>query len=229
VNRVRPEVEAAAFHAEDAAARAASAVSGPLPVPACPPPASPFPPPCRFLPWLQRYYGPVRFPAAMRPASVFPRWLPPPVTIPADAAGPPRFRRDPLARDVASPVERWRLAIAAPHMLPSAQTTASASTMSSFRGSIPHPVQSLCTLRTPRCRDARNTRYRAARYALPGRDLHPLDRASFAWRTVRRPLIRSADRRAAAHRPARCSALPLGSTPKALRRANVRDRPRRAP
>ena len=30
----------------------------------------------------------------------------------------------------------------------------------------------------------RNTHYRAARYALPGRDLHPLDRASFAWRTV---------------------------------------------
>ena len=40
-------------------------------------------------------------------------------------------------------------------------------------------MQSLCTLRTPRCRDARNTHYRAARYALPGRDLHPLDRASF--------------------------------------------------
>src|SRR4051794_23844492 len=34
--------------------------------------------------------------------SVLPRWLPPPVTIPADAAGPPRFRRDPFARDVAS-------------------------------------------------------------------------------------------------------------------------------
>jgi hypothetical protein len=50
-------------------------------------------------------------------------------------------------------------------------------------------MQSLCTLRTPRCRDARNTRYRAARYALPGRDLHPLDRASFAWRTVSGPLI----------------------------------------
>jgi len=28
-----------------------------------------------------------------------------------------------------------------------------------------------------------NTRYRAARYALPGRDFHPLDRASFSWRT----------------------------------------------
>src|ERR1700719_1864883 len=78
-----------------------------------------------------------------------------------------------------TPAERWRLAIAAPHMLPSAHTTASASTTSSFRGSIPYPMQSLCTLRTPRCRDARNTRYRAARYALPGRDLHPLDHANF--------------------------------------------------
>ncbi len=29
-----------------------------------------------------------------------------------------------------------------------------------------------------------NTRYRAARYTLPGRDFHPLDRASFAWRTL---------------------------------------------
>ena len=28
-----------------------------------------------------------------------------------------------------------------------------------------------------------NTYYRAARYALPGRDFHPLDRASFSWRT----------------------------------------------
>src|SRR5260221_12686109 len=36
-----------------------------------------------------------------------------------------------------------------------------------------------------------NTRYRAARYALPGRDSHPLDRASFAWRTrcYRTPLL----------------------------------------
>jgi hypothetical protein len=89
-----------------------------------------------------------------------------------------------------TPAERWRLAIAAPHLLPSAHTPASASTTSSFRGSTPHPMQSLCTLRTPRCRDARNTRYRAARYALPGRDSHPLDRASFAWRTVGRPLVR---------------------------------------
>ena len=60
-----------------------------------------------------------------------------------------------------------------------AHTAASASTTSSFRGSIRYPMPSLCRLRTLRCRDARNTRYRAARYALPGRDLHPLDYASF--------------------------------------------------
>src|ERR1700722_1212146 len=86
-----------------------------------------------------------------------------------------------------TPAERWHLAIAAPHMLPSAHTTASASTTSSFRGSIPHPMQSLCTLRTSRCRDARNTRYRAARYALPGRDLHPLDHASLLAHRVVTP------------------------------------------
>ena len=48
------------------------------------------------------HYGPVRLPAAVQSAPVIPRWLPPPVTIPADAAGSPRFRHDPFARDVAS-------------------------------------------------------------------------------------------------------------------------------
>src|SRR5271167_3779528 len=38
----------------------------------------------------------------MQSAPVIPCWLPPPATIPADAAGPPRFRHDPFARDVAS-------------------------------------------------------------------------------------------------------------------------------
>src|SRR5690349_5372593 len=44
---------------------------------------------------------------------------------------------------------------------------------------------------TSRCRDTRNTRYRAARYARPGRDVHPVDRASFAWRTVSGPRVRT--------------------------------------
>src|SRR5262245_1644119 len=47
-----------------------------------------------------------------------------------------------------------------------------------FRGSIPHPMQSLCTLRN-RCRQRpRNTRYQAGRYPLLGPDLHRLDRTS---------------------------------------------------
>jgi hypothetical protein len=38
----------------------------------------------------------------MQSAPVIPCWLPPPATIPADAAGPPRFRHVPFARDMAS-------------------------------------------------------------------------------------------------------------------------------
>jgi hypothetical protein len=96
------------------------------------------------------------------------------------SSGYPRFRHDPFARDMAldpggamAPCDSGTT-----HVAFGAQT-ASASTTSSFRGSIPYPMQSLCTLRTPRCHDARNTRYRAARYTLPGRDFHPLDHASF--------------------------------------------------
>src|ERR1700759_15328 len=37
----------------------------------------------------------------MQPSPVIPRWLPPPLTIPADVAGPPRFRHDPFAREMA--------------------------------------------------------------------------------------------------------------------------------
>src|SRR6195256_4344033 len=40
-----------------------------------------------------------------------------------------------------------------------------------FRGSIAHPTQSLCTLRTRRRRRPRNTRYRAPATAYPDRSL----------------------------------------------------------
>src|SRR6266699_1026555 len=40
-----------------------------------------------------------------------------------------------------------------------------------FRGSIAHPIQSLCTLRTRRRRRPRNTRYRAPATAYPDRSL----------------------------------------------------------
>src|SRR5262249_38829960 len=47
-----------------------------------------------------------------------------------------------------------------------------------FRGSIPHPMQLLCTLRN-HCRQwPRNTRYQAGRYPLLGPDFHRLDRTS---------------------------------------------------
>src|SRR5919197_6651716 len=47
-----------------------------------------------------------------------------------------------------------------------------------FRGSIPHPMQLLCTLRN-HCRQwHRNTRYQAGRYPLLGPDFHRLDRTS---------------------------------------------------
>src|SRR6202453_3365405 len=38
----------------------------------------------------------------MQSAPVIPSLLPPPATTPADAAGPPRFRHNPFARDMAS-------------------------------------------------------------------------------------------------------------------------------
>src|SRR5208283_4518300 len=44
---------------------------------------------------------------------------------------------------------------------------------------IPHPVQPLSTLRTPRCRDARKTRSRPAYSALNGPDLHWQAHSSF--------------------------------------------------
>ena len=71
------------------------------------------------------------------------------------------------------------------HMLRSTITTVSAPASSSFRGSITHPTQPLCTLRV--------RRYRClTQHSLPGdllgltwAGLAPADRASFAWRLRR--------------------------------------------
>src|SRR6476661_1074977 len=67
-------------------------------------------------------------------------------------------------------------------MLRSTMKTVSAPTSSSFRGSLPHPTQPLCTLRVRR-------RRRLTQHSLPGglldltrAGLAPADRASFAWR-----------------------------------------------
>jgi len=56
---------------------------------------------------------------------------------------------------------RQHLAFAVPHILPSAVVNASAPAMSVFRGSISHPIRSLCTLRRGRHLPRRNTRYQA--------------------------------------------------------------------
>ncbi len=65
-------------------------------------------------------------------------------------------------------------------MLPSALSTASASAMGNFRGSIAHPTRSLCTLRNRRHRRSRNTRYQAG--ATPY-----LGRTSTGWITSASP------------------------------------------
>src|SRR5215510_4861510 len=78
--------------------------------------------------------------------------------------------------------------IAALPMLRSTMTTVSAPAVRSFRGSLPHPTQPLCTLRVRRYR-------RLTQHSLPGgllgltwAGLAPADRASFGWRL---PFIRS--------------------------------------
>ena len=76
--------------------------------------------------------------------------------------GYPSFRRDPFARDVLlDPGGTAMPRITALHMLRSTIRTVSAPANSSFRGSITHPTQPLCTLRN-HCRQwPRNTRYQA--------------------------------------------------------------------
>ena len=85
-----------------------------------------------------------------------------------------RFRRVPFGRDVAfDPGGATTSRIAMPPMLPSTVPTVSASATLPIRGSIPHPIRSLCTLRTRRRRRLRNTRFPAARYYLTGAGLSP--------------------------------------------------------
>src|SRR6516164_4349994 len=82
----------------------------------------------------------------------------------------PRFRRVPFERDVAlDPGRATEPRIAAPHVLPSASSTAPASALLPFRGSSPHPTRLLCTLRRGRHLPRRNTRYRAGATPYPDR------------------------------------------------------------
>jgi hypothetical protein len=87
---------------------------------------------------------------------------------------PLRFRRAPFGRD--GTFDRGGATasrIVMPHMLPSTVPSVSPPQNSIFRGSIPHPIRSLCTLRTRRRRRLRNTRFAAARYRLTGAGLSP--------------------------------------------------------
>ena len=98
-----------------------------------------------------------------------------------DADGPHRFRNGPFGRDVvqapggASDLSHSETRCAAF----AGAGASSASTTCRFRESIPHPVQPLSTLRTPRCRDARKTRSRPACSALDGPDFHWQAHSSF--------------------------------------------------
>src|SRR4029077_2920182 len=95
----------------------------------------------------------------------------------------PSFRRDPFARDVAlDPGGTTMPRITALPILRSTMMTVSAPAVRSFRGSLPHPTQPLCTLRVRRYR-------RLTQHSLPGGSLDltwaglaPADRASFCWR-----------------------------------------------
>ena len=88
----------------------------------------------------------------------------------------PRFRRDPCARDVAlDPGATTMPRITALLMLRSTMKTVSAPASSSFRGSLPHPTQQLCTLRVRRHR-------RLTQHSLPGGPLRPSRR----WSTPRK-------------------------------------------
>src|SRR5208337_4733906 len=101
---------------------------------------------------------------------------------------PPRFRRDPFARDGVFDHGRASTPrIAAPHILPSATVTASASTDFGFSrlNSPPHAIAVYASRRSSP--SAPQHSLPSARYGLLGPDFHRLDRASFAWRTTASP------------------------------------------
>jgi len=109
-----------------------------------------------------------------------------------DADGSHRFRSGPFGRDVvqapggASGLSHDETRCAAF----AGAGASSASATCRFRESMPHPVQPLSTLRTPRRRDARKTRSRPACSALNGPDFHWQAHSSFPLaRRVAQPLL----------------------------------------
>ncbi len=144
--------------------------------PAAFPPPSPPPIHDRLCSRLPRYYAAVRLlrPACAASPDRASHPGPRPPTWSWAARGLPGsdvFRSSVMWSS--TPAERRRLAWAAPHMLPSAFPTASASARSGFSELNTHPTGLLCTLRHRRRRRPRNTRYRATRYRLTRAGLPP--------------------------------------------------------
>src|SRR5215468_8831709 len=141
-------------------------------------------------PWLHRlrggllrvvrqfpgYYGWVRLPVFVHHRlSVLPSRCGPEAELLWPNAGPPKFRRDPFARDLLyDPGRRAWPRLAALSVLRSTLCTVSAPATYPLRGSITHPTQPLCTLRGRRCRRLTQHSLPDCSWALPGSDFHRL-------------------------------------------------------
>src|SRR5205807_1739444 len=112
----------------------------------------------RLVRRLPHYYGRIRLPASVHHRL---RLLAFPMRTRArlrSDAGPPRFRRDPSARDgLFDPGRVAMPRMTALLMWRSAAKTTSAPAIRVFRGSITHPTQQLCTLRGRHCWPSRAT------------------------------------------------------------------------
>ena len=134
---------------------------------------------------LHRYYERVRL--LIRSLTDCPLGFPPRPGIASATAGrmrSPRFRRLPFVRD--GVFDHGRASAprkTAPHMLPSAVSTDSASARLALSrlNSPPHTIAVYASRRSSP--SAPQHSLPSARYGLLGPDLHRLDAASFAWRT----------------------------------------------
>ena len=121
----------------------------------------------RFLRRRRQDYEPVRrLTSARIVASASPR-CPPPETDLAAPVRPLVFRRMLFMRVIrpSTPAKRHHLALRWRTCCLREWEPSRPRRSSTFRGSFPRPAWPLSTLQTPRCRDARKTRSRPARYA----------------------------------------------------------------
>src|SRR5215472_9478697 len=124
----------------------------------------------RLVRQLRSYYGWVRLPAFVHHRlSVFPSRCGPEAGLPWPNAGSPKFRRDPFARDLLFDPGRWAWPrIAAMSMLRSTLCTVSAPATTHY-GAQSHTPRTRCVRFVAGVAvGSRNTRFRAACWALPG-------------------------------------------------------------